>query len=178
MSLLNLKFKSFIVIGIVLCLGMIGYFSFIKKSKPESVKTEIVVSSSTSILPAFETKSPTVYKENLEQQAQLKTLEFKLGEVREKYKKLLQLRSAIEGHIQLRQALLKPANDRVAHLQGLQKEGAMNDQDIELAGSQVVSIETSIQKALRDKEKVSKLISDQEIEVSKAEAELNKLKSL
>jgi len=114
----------------------------------------------------------------LEQQAQLKTLEFKLGEVREKYKKLLQLRSAIEGHIQLRQALLKPANDRVAHLQGLQKEGAMNDQDIELAGSQVVSIETSIQKALRDKEKVSKLISDQEIEVSKAEAELNKLKSL
>lgn len=178
MSLLNLKFKSFIVIGIVLCLGMIGYFSFLKKSKSESVKTEIVVSSSAPILPAVETKSPTVYKENLEQQAQLKTLEFKLGEVREKYKKLLQLRSVIEEHIQLRQALLKPAQDRVAHLQSLQKEGAMNDQDIELAGSQVVSIETSIEKALRDKEKVSKLISDQEIEVSKAEAELNKLKSL
>lgn len=179
MSLLNLKLKSLIVVGIVLCLGTLGYFSYFKKSKPESIiKNEIVVGSPTSLSPMAVTKPAAVYKENLDQQSQLKTLEFKLSEARAKYEKLTRLRTVIEGHIKLRNDLLKPAQERVTHIQNLQKEGALNDQDVELARAQFASIESSIEKALKDKEKVAKLISDQELEVSKVETELKKLKSL
>ena len=179
MSLLNLKLKSLIVVGIVLCLGALGYFSYFKKSKPDSIiKKEIVVSSPTPISPVAVTKPATVYKENLDPQTRLKTLEFKLSEARAKYEKLIRLRTVMEGHIKLRNGLLKPAQDRVTHIQKLQKEGALNDQDVELARGQFVSIESSIEKALRDKEKVAKLISAQELEVSKAETELKKFKAL
>lgn len=179
MSLLNLKLKSLILVGIVLCLGTLGYFSNFKKSKPESIiKNEIVVGSPMPILPVAETKPATVYKENLDQQTRLKTLEFKLSEARTKYEKLIRVRTVIEGHIKLRNDLLKPAQDRVTHIQKLQKEGALNDQDVELARGQFVSIESSIEKALKDKEKVAQLISAQELEVSKAETELKKFKAL
>ncbi len=174
MSLLNLKLKSLIVVGIVLCLGTLGYFSYFKKSKPESIiKNEIVVGS-----PMAVTKPAAVYKENLDQQSQLKTLEFKVSEARAKREKLSRLLSVIEGQIKLRQDLIKPAEERIAHIQKLQKEGALNDQDVELARAHLVSIQSSIEKARRDKEKVAKLISDQELEVSKVETELKKLKSL
>jgi len=178
-SLLNLKLKSLIVVGIVLCLGALGYFNYFKKSKPEGViKNETVVSAPTLISPAATTKPATVYKENLDQQTQLKTLEFKLSEARTKHQKLSRLRTVIEGHIKLRQDLLKLAQDRVTHIQALQKEDALNDQDVELARGQLVTLEASIEKSLRDKQKVSQLISGQELEVSKAEAELKKFKSL
>jgi len=178
-SLLNLKFKSLIVVGIVLCLYLVGYFSYSEKSKPVSIiKKEIVVSSPTPILPLAETKPATVYKENIDQQTRLKTLEFKLSEARTKHQKLSRLRTVIEGHIKLRQDLLKLAQDRVTHIQALQKEDALNDQDVELARGQLVTLEASIEKSLRDKQKVSQLISGQELEVSKAEAELKKFKSL
>jgi len=167
------------MVGIVLCLGALGYFNYFKKSKPEGViKNETVVSSPTLISPVATTKPATAYKENLDQQTRLKTLEFKLSEARVKYKKLILLRNIIEGHIKLRSDLLKPAQDRITHIQNLQKEGALNDQDVELARGQFASIESSIEKAVKDKEKVVKLISTQELEVSKAETELKKLKSL
>lgn len=179
MSLLNLKFKSLIVVGIVLCLGLVGYFSYSEKSKPDSIiKKDIVPSSPMPILPVAETKPATVYKENLDQQTRLKTLEFKLSEARTRYEKLIRLRTVIEGHIKLRNDLLKPAQDRITHIQNLQKEGALNDQDVELARGQFASIESSIEKAVKDKDKVAQLISAQELEVSKAETELKKLKSL
>ena len=178
MSLLNLKLKSLIVVGIVLCLGVVGYFGFLKKSKLDSIKNEIVVSSPKQILPVAETKTATVYKENSDKQSQLKTLEFKVSEARAKREKLSRLLSVIEGQIKLRQDLIKPAEERIAHIQKLQKEGALNDQDVELARAHLVSIQSSIEKARRDKEKVSKLISDQEVLVSKAEAELQNFKSL
>lgn len=179
MSLLNLKFKSLIVVGIVLCLGALGYFSYFKKSKSEgTIKNETVVSSPMPILPVAETKPVTVYKENLDQQTRLKALEFKLSEVRVKYEKLIRLDNVIEGHIKLRSDLLKLAQDRVTHIQKLQKEGALNDQDVELARGQFTSIESSIEKSLKDKEKIAKFISAQELEVSKAETELKKFKAL
>ncbi len=179
MSLLNLKLKSLIVVGIVLCLGALGYFSYLKKPKPEGViKNETVVSSPTPISPVAVTKPATVYKENLDRQTRLKALEFKLSEARLKYEKLIRVRTVIEGHIKLRNDLLKPAQDRVTHIQKLQKEGALNDQDVELARGQFASIESSIEKALKDKEKVAQLISAQELEVSKAETELKKFKAL
>ena len=179
MSLLNLKFRSLIVVGIVLCLGLVGYFGFSEKTKPDSIiKKEIVAGSPLPILPVAETKPATVYKENIDQQTRLKTLEFKLSEARAKYEKLLRVRTVIEGHIKLRNDLLKPAQDRITHIQNLQKEGALNDQDVELACGQFASIESSIEKALKDKEKVAKLISAQELEISKAETELKKFKAL
>ena len=178
MSLLNLKFKSLIVIGLILCLGLVGYFGFSKKSEVDTLKTETVVSSPMPILPVAETKPATVYKENLDQQNRLKTLEFKLSEARIKYEKLIRLRNVIEGHIKLRSDLLKHAQDRITHIQNLQKEGALNDQDVELARGQFTSIESSIEKSLKDKEKVAKIISAQELEVSKAETELKNFKAL
>ena len=179
MSLLKFKLKSLIAVGFFLCLGLIGYFVYLEKSKPDSIiKKEIVVGSPMPILPVAETKPATVYKENLDRQTRLKTLEFKLSEARAKYEKLIRLRTIIEGHIKLRNDLLKPAQDRVTHIQNLQKEGALNDQDVELARSQFVSIESSIEKAVKDRDKVVKLISAQEMEVSKAETELKNLKAL
>ena len=179
MSLLKFKLKSLIAVGFLLCLGLIGYFVYLEKSKPDSIiKKEIVVGSPMPILPVSETKPATVYKENLDRQTRLKTLEFKLSEARAKYEKLIRLRTIIEGHIKLRNDLLKPAQDRVTHIQNLQKEGALNDQDVELARSQFVSIESSIEKAVKDRDKVVKLISAQEMEVSKAETELKNLKAL
>jgi hypothetical protein len=167
------------VVGIVLCLGLVGYFGFSEKTKPDSIiKKEIVAGSPLPILPVAETKPATVYKENIDQQTRLKTLEFKLSEARAKYEKLLRVRTVIEGHIKLRNDLLKPAQDRITHIQNLQKEGALNDQDVELACGQFASIESSIEKALKDKEKVAKLISAQELEISKAETELKKFKAL
>jgi hypothetical protein len=177
-SLLNLKFKSLIVIGLILCLGLVGYFGFSKKSEVDTLKTETVVSSPMPILPVAETKPATVYKENLDQQNRLKTLEYKLSEARAKYEKLTRLQTFIEAHIKLRNDLLKPTQDRVTHLQNLQKEGALNDQDVELARGQIASIQSSIEKAVKDKDKVAKLISAQELEVSKAETELKNFKAL
>jgi multidrug resistance efflux pump len=156
----------------------VGYFGFSKKSEVDTLKTETVVSSPMPILPVAETKPATVYKENLDQQNRLKTLEFKLSEARTKYEKLIRLRTVIEGHIKLRNDLLKLAQDRITHIQNLQKEGALNDQDVELARGQFTSIESSIEKSLKDKEKVAKIISAQELEVSKAETELKNFKAL
>ena len=177
MSLLNPKLKWLFVIGLILCLGLLAYFAFLKNSKPDNSKSENAATSTKLITTTPEVK-PTAYKENLDQQAQLKTLEFKLSEARTKHEKLLHLCSVIEARIKLRQDLLKPAQDRLARIQNLQKEGALNDQDVELARSQLVAIESSIEKARQDKEKVGKLISNQEAEVSKAEAEIKKIKSL
>lgn len=178
MSLFNSRLKAIIVLGLVFCLSLIVYLGFLKKSSIDGLKNESPTSLAKSGVLPVEKKSPTAYSENLDQKTELKTLEFKLSEARLKHEKLLRLRSVIEGHIQLKQDLLKPAQDRLIHVQQLQNEGALNTQDVEFARSQLLSIENQLEKARQDKEKVSKLISIQETEIVKAESDLKKFKQL
>jgi hypothetical protein len=177
-SSFNLSRKLLITLGFALCFGLAAYLTLSKKSDTVSSSKDIAPSAPQILKQVTETKSATVYQEKQDQQSQLKALEFKVSEARAKREKLLRLRTVIEEHIKLRQDLLKPAQDKISHFEKLQTEGALNDQDIELARSQLVSIQGLIEKASKDKDKVTKLISDQETELTKAETELKKFKSL
>ena len=72
--------------------------------------------------------------------------------------------------------MLKTNESRINHLIKLVKEGALNEQDLELARAQIKTLEALIDKTRSDGLKVSKFLEENTKKMAKEESDLNQLK--
>ena len=117
-----------------------------------------------------------VDQENKEKLNQLKVLESKLNESKKRQVEALRLRDIIAARLKLRIDLLKTNESQIDHLVKLVKEGALNEQDLELARAQIKTLEALIDKTRSDGLKVSKFLDENTKKMAKEESELNQLK--
>jgi len=157
--------KQWILILVVVYLGVTVFINLSRKKTDEPIKkTEV-----------SDTKSANqVDQDKLKQ---LKVLESKLEATRKKHAEALRLRDVIEAQLKLRSDLLISSQSRINHLVELFNEGALNNQDLELANAQFKTLEASIEKTRSDNLKVNKYIDQHAKTLAKEEADLNQLKS-
>ena len=163
--------KQWILILVIVYLGVTVFINLSRKKTDEPVKN---------VSPIKKTEVPDakpVNQEYLDKLKQLKVLESKLQATRKKHTEALRLRDVIEAQLKLRINLLVSSQSRINHLVELLNEGALNDQDLELAKAQFKTIELSIEKARSDSVKINKYIDEHAKTLAKEEADLNQLKS-
>ena len=155
----------------IVYLGVTVFINLSPKKTDEPVKN---------IIPIKKTEVPEakpVNQEYLDQLKQLKIVESKLEATRKKHTEALRLRDVIEAQLKLRSDLLVSSQSRINHLIELFNEGALNNQDLELAKAQLKTLEASIEKNRSDSVKVNKYIDEHAKTLAKEEADLNQLKS-
>lgn len=170
MNLFKLSFKQWILIGVSLYIGVTLAINFSQKKTEEPIKK--VGSSNKVVVPG----AKPVDQENLDKLKQLKALELKLSESKKRHAEALRLRDIIEARLKLRIDLLKTNESRIDHLIKLVKEGALNEQDLELARAQIKTLEALIEKTRGDGLKVSKFLDEHSKKLAKEESDLSQFK--
>lgn len=170
-NLFKPSLKQWILIVVAVYLGVAVFINFSRKKTDEPTKN---ISSGNKI---GKTGKKSSDQENIENLNQLKVLELKLNESKKRYAEALRLRDVIEAQLKLRIDLLKTSESRIDHLIQLLNEGALNDQDLELARSQLKTLETLIEKTRSDSVKVNKFLEDHSKKMAKDESDFNQFKS-
>ena len=163
MNLFKSKFKLLIGVAIFLYVGVTAYINFSQKKADLPVKTQ------------SPSKKPDE-QENLEKIKKLKALELKLNQSRKKHADALSLRDVISAQLQLNIILVKTEQNRINHLMGLLNEGALNDQDMELAKAKLREIEMTIEKMRSDSVTLNNFIQQHAKTLAQEETEFNLLK--
>lgn len=171
MNLSKPSLKQWILIVVAVYLGVTVFINFSRKKTEEPVKN---ISSSNQV---SATDKKSTDQENTEKLKQLKVLESKLSESKKRQAEALRLREVIEAQLKLRIDLLKTSESRIDHLKQLLKEGALNEQDLELARAQLKTQETLIEKTRSDGVKVNKFLEGHAKKVAQAESDLNDFKN-
>ena len=152
----------------------IGVTVFINYSRKET--HELIKNLAPSSKPAAVDKK-SADQENVEKLKQLKILESKLDASQKKHAEALHLRDIIEAQLQTRMSLLQSTETQINHLLVLHKEGALNDQDLELARSQLKGIEVTIEKTRSDSLKVTNFLDTHAKKMAQEESDLNEFKN-
>jgi hypothetical protein len=169
-NLFKSKFKLLIGVAIFLYVGVTVYINFSQKKVDLPVKTQ-----SPSNKEVGQVAKPDE-QENLEKLKKLKALELKLNQSRKKHADALSLRDIISVQIQLNINLVKTEQIRINHLMVLFNEGALNDQDLELAKAKLKEVETTIQKMQSDSVILNNFIEQHAKTLAQEESEFNLLK--
>jgi len=169
-NLFKPSLKQWILIGVSLYIGVTLAINLSQKKTEESIKKK----SSSNKVEAPGTKP--VDQENKEKLNQLKVLESKLNESKKRQVEALRLRDIIEARLKLRIDLLKTNESRIDYLIKLVKEGALDEQDLELARAQLKTLEALIDKTRSDGLKVSKFLDEHSKKLAKEESDLSQLK--
>ena len=171
MNLFKPSPKQWILILVIVYLAVTVFINLSPKKTDEPIKTVSPIKK-----PEVPEAKP-VNQEYLDKLKQLKVLESKLEATRKKHAEALRLRDVIEAQLKLRIDLLIPSQSRIKHLVELFNEGALNNQDLELANAQLKTLEASIEKTRSDSLKVNKYIDEHAKTLAKEEADFNQLKS-
>ena len=171
MNLFKPSPKQWILIVVVVYIGVTVFINLSRKKTEEPIQN----TSSIKKIEVPDAKPANVVDQD--KLKQLKVLESKLTTSKKKYAEVLRLRGVIEAQLKLRIDSLKSSESRILHLMKLFNEGALNEQDLELARAQHRGIEVEIEKNRSDRVKINKSLEDYSKKVAQAESDLNQFKN-
>jgi hypothetical protein len=163
--------KQWILIVVVVYVGVTVFINLSRKKTEEPIQN----TSSIKKIEVPDAKPANVVDQD--KLKQLKVLESKLSASKKKYAEVLRLRGVIEAQLKLRIDSLKSSEGRIHHLMKLFSEGALNEQDLELARAQHRGIEVEIEKNRSDSVKINKSLEDYSKKVAQAESDLSQFKN-
>ena len=171
MNLFKPSPKQWILIVVIAYVAVTVFINLSRK------KTEEPIKNISSVKKTEVSNAKPANQEDLDKLKQLKALESKLTASQKKYDEALRLRGVIEAQLKLRIDSLKSSESRIHHLVKLFNEGALNEQDLELARAQLKSIEVAIEKNRSDSAKINKFLEDHSKKLAQAESDLNQFKN-
>jgi hypothetical protein len=174
-NLLKTKFKHFLIAGVILFLAVFIYVNLSQKSvQNSSAATEVKKTDLKLESKSVDTSSNE--KQAKEKLEKLKSLEAKSKSSIERYKKMLTIQSIIEARLVLQLELIEQAKNRLTHLDQLNQENVLTEEDGVLARTQLTSAEKLAETIRNDREKVVKRIEEQKLICQKDEQELKNFK--